>query len=353
MLNILSLFSGIGAFEKALYNRNIPYNLLAYCEKDKSASKSYSLIHNVPESKNLWDVTTVDILDVVDRVDAIFYGFPCQDISAIGKQKGFFDENGKITRSGLFFEAARIIDDYKPKFAIAENVKALTTKRFTEEFKLVLETLEEMGYVNYWAVLNLKDYGSPQKRPRVFIISVRKDIDKGFTFPEPIPLNINLLDILERDIDSKYYLDGANTLFSENDKKMITPDGNIYRYIDSDKIDVFEVGDCADISFPNGYNKGCRVHKGVSPCITITTADRLVVKVKGPRYRKFTPVDVFRLQGFTAEDCRKASEGGVSDPQLYKQAGNSIGVSVLEAIFKSLGEIYEEFKSADVLEVAV
>lgn len=206
MLNVLSLFSGIGAFEKALDNLSIPYNLLAYCEIDKYASKAYSLIHGVPEDKNLKDVTKVDMLDIEDRVDLITYGFPCQDISNAGKQKGFEDENGERTRSGLFFEALRIIDDYRPKFAIAENVKALTSKRFSKEFTIVLKSLEEIGYNNYWKVLNAKDYGIPQNRERVFIISIRKDIDKGFTFPQPIPLELRLKDILEDNVDEKYYL---------------------------------------------------------------------------------------------------------------------------------------------------
>lgn len=206
MLNVLSLFSGIGAFEKALDNLGIPYNLLAYCEIDKYASKAYSLIHDVPEDKNLQDVTKVDILDILDDVDLITYGFPCQDISNAGKQKGFTDENGERTRSGLFFEALRIIEDYNPKFAIAENVKALTSKKFSEEFRIVLESLEEAGYNNYWQVLNAKDYGIPQNRERVFIISIRKDIDKGFTFPHPIPLELRLKDILEDNVDEKFYL---------------------------------------------------------------------------------------------------------------------------------------------------
>ena len=197
MLNVLSLFSGIGAFEKALDNLGIQFNLLAYCEIDKYASKAYSIIHNVPEDKNLKDVTKVDILDIEERVDLITYGFPCQDISTAGKQKGFTDENGERTRSGLFFEALRVIDDYKPKFAIAENVKALTSKKFSEEFKTVLESLEAIGYNNYWQVLNAKDYGIPQNRERVFIISIRKDIDKGFVFPKPIPLTVPLTAILE------------------------------------------------------------------------------------------------------------------------------------------------------------
>jgi DNA (cytosine-5)-methyltransferase 1 len=206
MLNVLSLFSGIGAFEKALENLGIPHNVLAYCEIDKYASKAYSIIHNISEEKNLKDVTQVDILDIEDRVDLITYGFPCQDISNAGKQKGFTDENGERTRSGLFFEALRIIDDYRPKFAIAENVKALVSKKFSEEFKTVLESLEEIGYNNYYAVLNAKDFGIPQNRERVFIISIRKDIDKGFEFPDPIPLELKLKDLLEDEVDEKFYL---------------------------------------------------------------------------------------------------------------------------------------------------
>lgn len=166
MINVLSLFSGIGAFERALEKLNIEYNLLAYCEIDKYASKAYSLIHNVSEEKNLQDVSKIDILDIEDRVDLITYGFPCQDISNAGYQKGFVDENGERTRSGLFFEALRIIDDYRPKFAIAENVKALVSKKFEKEFDIVLKSLEELGYKNYWKVLNSKDFGIPQNRER-------------------------------------------------------------------------------------------------------------------------------------------------------------------------------------------
>ena len=206
MLNVLSLFSGIGAFEKALTNLGIEHNVVAYCEIDKYASKAYSLIHDIPESLNLQDVTKVDDFDILDDVDLITYGFPCQDISNAGKQRGFTDEEGNRTRSGLFFEALRIIEAYKPKFAIAENVKALTSKKFTEEFKTVLESLEEVGYNNYWQVLNAKDYGIPQNRERVFIISIRKDIDKGFTFPSPIPLELRLKDLLEDNVDESFYI---------------------------------------------------------------------------------------------------------------------------------------------------
>lgn len=243
MLKVLSLFSGIGAFEKALENLGIKHEVLAYCEIDKYASKAYSIIHDIPESKNLIDVTKVDILDIEDTVDLITYGFPCQDISNAGKQKGFIDEEGHRTRSGLFFEALRIIDDYRPKFAIAENVKALTSKKFKEEFETVLESLDEVGYNNYWAVLNAKDYGIPQNRERVFIISIRKDIDKGFTFPDPIPLTVRLKDVLENNVSEKYYLSDTRLAGMIRHKKRNSEKGNNFGAVVNDP-DVTDVSPC-------------------------------------------------------------------------------------------------------------
>lgn len=117
-------------------------------------------------------------------IDLITYGFPCQDISQAGKQKGFTDTDGNLTRSGLFFEALRIIKDLKPAYAIAENVKALTSKKFEREFEIVRSSLNEAGYNNYTKVLNASDFGIPQNRERVFIVSIRKDIDDySFNFP--------------------------------------------------------------------------------------------------------------------------------------------------------------------------
>lgn len=205
MIRLLSLFSGIGAFESALDRLGIRYDLVNYCEIDKYASKSYSAIHGVSEDKNLWDVTTVDTSKLPKNIDLITYGFPCQDISIAGKLRGF-EHEGERTRSGLFFEALRIIEDTKPKYAIAENVKNLVGKRFKNEFEIVLRSLEEAGYNNYWKVLNAKDYGVAQNRERVFIVSIRKDIDRGYEFPETIPLVKTMKDYLEDEVDEKYYM---------------------------------------------------------------------------------------------------------------------------------------------------
>lgn len=206
-MKMLSLFSGIGAFEKALKNLDIPFELVGYCEIDKYASKSYSAIHDVPESMNLGDITKIDERALPKDIDLITYGFPCQDISLAGKQKGLFNEDGTQTRSGLFFEALRIIEETKPKIAIAENVKNLVGKKFNAQFQVVLASLEAAGYNNYWQVLNAKDYGIPQNRERVFIVSIRKDIDTGsFKFPEPFPLELRLKNMLEDEVDEKFYL---------------------------------------------------------------------------------------------------------------------------------------------------
>lgn len=205
-MKLLSLFSGIGAFEKALSNLKVPYELVGFSEIDKYASKSYCAIHDVDEAMNLGDITKIDVNKLPKDIDLVTYGFPCQDISLAGKQKGLFNEDGSQTRSGLFFEALRIIEATKPKIAIAENVKNLTGNKFKEQFEIVLNSLEEAGYNNYWKVLNAKDFGIPQNRERVFIISIRNDIDKGYKFPIGFPLQVSLKDMLEDDVEEKYFL---------------------------------------------------------------------------------------------------------------------------------------------------
>ena len=134
----------------------------------------------------------------------------CQDISLAGKQKGLFNEDGTKTRSGLFFDALRIIEETQPKVAIAENVKNLVGKKFKEQFEIVLDSLDKAGYNNYWQVLNAKDYGIPQNRERVFIVSIRKDIDNGeFKFPKGFELKLRLKDMLDDEVDEKYYIDNS------------------------------------------------------------------------------------------------------------------------------------------------
>lgn len=210
MIKLLSLFSGIGAFETALRRGGYQFETVNYCEIDPYASKAYSQIHGISEDFNLHDVRTINPL-LMNNVNLVTFGFPCQDISIAGKQKGF-EHNGERTRSGLFFEALRIIEFLQPEYAICENVKALTSKKFEKEFNTVLSSLAEVGYNNYWKVLNAKDFGIPQNRERIFIISIRKDIDTGtFTFPEKQELKLRVKDVLEPVVDEKYYIDNERS----------------------------------------------------------------------------------------------------------------------------------------------
>lgn len=205
-IKLLSLFSGIGAFERALENIGVPYELVGYSEIDKSASKAYSILHGVPETMNLGDVSAIDAANL-PPVDAVVYGFPCQDISIAGTKRGFRDENGAKTRSGLFYDALRIIETTKPRFAIAENVKHLTSASMKPVFDAVLSGLEHAGYNNYWAVLNAADYEIPQDRRRVLIVSIRKDVDnRGFRFPDHVPLKTRMGDFLDDAVPESYYL---------------------------------------------------------------------------------------------------------------------------------------------------
>lgn len=313
-LKVLSLFSGIGAFEKALEREKIPHEVVAYCEIDKFASKSYSTIHNIPESLNLGDISKVDTSDIPE-CDLVTYGFPCQDISVAGLQKGI---KAGETRSGLLYEALRIIETKKPKYAIAENVKNLVGKRFKGDFEQLLALLDDMGYNSYWQVLNAKDYGIPQNRERVFVISIRKDIDtKTFSFPEKLELTLCLRDMLEETVDSKYFLTGKYDNITKVNENYSLIHGGVF----------------------GGFESTRRVYEitYVAPTIPTCGGGNTEPKIidRGS-VRKLTPKECWRLMGFDDTDVDKCSSVGMSNTQIYKQAGNSIVVNVLQAIFRAL-----------------
>lgn len=206
MLKVNELFAGIGAFRKALINLGIPHEIVGISEIDKYAIKSYESIYG--KTRNYGDISKCSKLDYADLWT---YGFPCQDISGMGKQKGIIKGE---TRSGLLYEVQRLLEvaalyDELPKYLILENVKQLVGKKFIKDFNAWTEWLSECGYNTYWKVMNAADYGVPQKRERVIAVSIRKDIDIGFAFPKPVPLEIKLRDVLEDEVDEKFYLKQA------------------------------------------------------------------------------------------------------------------------------------------------
>lgn len=209
------------------------WKLVNFCEFDKYATSSYCAIHNEDGSKNLGDITKVDETKL-EPFNMICGGSPCQDFSVAGKQKGsvwtckncgheynpltvHWSERDKCpccgsnniekTRSSLLVEYLRVIRANKPNFGMYENVKNIVGKQFKDTFKMFTDELDEYGYNVYWKVLNAKDYGIPQNRERVYLIFIKKELDNGkFTYPEPFDNGMRLKDILEENVDEKFYI---------------------------------------------------------------------------------------------------------------------------------------------------
>ena len=215
-LKVLSLFSGIGAPEKALERLNIDYELINYCEIDKYASKSYSIIHNVSEDLNLGDITKIDI-DKLRDFDLLTHGSPCQSFSMLGKGEG--GDEGSNTKSSLMWNTVEIIKHKKPKYVIWENVKGVLAKKHKHNFDKYIDSLNKLGYTSHYKILNAKDFGIPQNRDRIFVISILGENDE-FNFPTGIKLKKKLKDFLEDKVDDKYYLKKTKDFFIKNSLDM-------------------------------------------------------------------------------------------------------------------------------------
>lgn len=211
-IKVLELFGGIGAIRKAFIRQHIPFKVVDYVEIDKYAVASYNAIFN--ENYGPQDITEWN-KDI--KVDFIMHGSPCQDFSVAGLQQG--GDEGTGTRSSLMWETVRIINQVKPKYVLWENVKNVISKKHRHNFDKYIDALGNMGYNSYYQVLNAKDYGIPQNRERVFTLSIRKDIDNVFIFPDKEPLNLKLKDMLEDKVDEKYYLSdkALNYILDVND----------------------------------------------------------------------------------------------------------------------------------------
>ena len=207
MLKVIELFAGYGSQSLALRNLGIEHKVVGISEIDKYATQAYNLLHN-EDTINFGDITKINEKELPD-CDLITYSYPCQSISISGKQEGLVEGSG--TTSSLLWECRRIIKHKKPKYLLMENVKNLVSKKFKPEFDKWCKELEDMGYNNYWQVLNAKDYGISQNRERVFCVSILKEFDKGYTFPEKQELKLRLKDMLEDSVDEKYYINNEKT----------------------------------------------------------------------------------------------------------------------------------------------
>lgn len=277
MIKVFEAFAGIGTQRMALRNLGIEHEVVAISEIDKFAIKSYEAIHGV--TRNLGDITKIKIEDIPDH-DLFTYSFPCQDISTAGKMAGLNKDSG--TRSSLLWECERIIEAKKPKYLLMENVKNLVSKKFKPYFEEWLKVLENLGYSNYWQVLNAKDYGIPQNRERVFVVSILGD-NVGYQFPTKIPLTLKLKDILEDSVDESFYLTQAQvdrikfSTYNTNKKRIQKKDYSdtlcARDYKDPKCVEVNNatamIGGIGEKNFGKQYRQGNRVYdsEGVAACL--------------------------------------------------------------------------------------
>lgn len=303
------------------------WKLINFCEFDKYATKSYCAIHNVDESLNLGDITKVEV-DKLPQCDFISHGSPCQSFSVIGTKEG--GDEGSGTKSSLMWNSVRIIEHCNPKFVIWENVKAVIGEKHIHNFNRYIERLDELGYNSYYDILNPREFNVPQNRERLFVISIKKELDKGYKFPTKQNLTTDMFNYLDKSVDEKYIVT-KQVMDGYSNKKSVFKN----RFL------IKKHGDCAycltaksgrSVITNNYIFNDWDMYK--KPPCNLNDLDYMAIN-EVP-VRALTPLEYWRLQCFADEDFYKAQNSGLSDAQLYKQAGNSINVEVMCQVFKSL-----------------
>lgn len=218
-INLVELCAGYGSQALAFKQLGLPYDIVAWSEFDPESKKpldeqpaviAHNLLHPEAKGRNLGDMTKIDWKAWRKQhpqieIDLLTYSTPCQSISQAGLQHGLTEGSG--TRSSILWYTENAIRELLPKYLLQENVKALISRKFLPDFLKWQRKVEALGYTNYWKVMNAKDYGVPQNRERVFMVSIRNDIERNtFTFPYPRKLQTVLADILEQDADKSFFL---------------------------------------------------------------------------------------------------------------------------------------------------
>lgn len=374
MLKVGTDFSGIGSPEAALKRLGLPHHNVFACDIDKYAKASFLELNSADIFYD--DITTRDYKEV-PQLDLYVAGFPCQSFSIAGQRKGFNE-----TRGTLFFNVAEFIKVNKPECFILENVKGLLSHDNGKTYQTITDVLtngggtlngqmgidsieDGLGYHIYTKVLNTKDYGIPQNRERIFIVGFKYYRD--FNFPIKTPLLNKLKDILEQDVNDKYYLsqkmiEGFSNHIETNNKRVQASNcSHIYEEIKGAALRGRGKGKELEVRKDNLINSITTVQtdsivkqlnpskesggqqpyqqnrvydiEGINP--TLTTIWNGANLINTSRIRRLTPLECWRLQGFSDEEFYKAQKVN-SDTQLYKQAGNSITVNVMTAILRKI-----------------
>lgn len=310
-MRTIDLFAGVGGirlgFEKAGFTTVFANDFEASCKNTYDINFSETPLF-------VEDVTKLDI-EKIPEFDMLLGGFPCQPFSIAGYRKGFNDEG----RGDLFFRIAEIIEKRQPKVVFLENVKNLYTHDKGRTFKIIKETLEKLGYIVKSKILNTMEHGNiPQNRERIFIVAFRdKNVAEKFKFPSKKQLTKKIHDFLESEVDEKYYYNGK-ALYA-NLKNEVLDKNAVYQW----------------------RRKYVRKNKsGVVPTLTANmgTGGHNVPIIKDDKgIRKLTPKECFMFQGFP----RTFKLPNIADSKLYKQAGNSVSVSVIEQVAKNIKKALE------------
>ena len=206
-LNVITLFSGYDSQALALNRLGLPYDLAAWCEIDRHAITAHNALFPQWKDRNLGDVSQVDWAEWhashPQPIDLLTYSSPCQDFSSAGLQRG--GEEGSGTRSGLLWETERAVRELRPRHLVFENVGGLVSDKFIDLFNRWQARLNSYGYTNFQQLMNAKDYGVPQNRLRIFMVSIL-DCQRAYYFPKPFKLERRLKDVLEQNVEERYYL---------------------------------------------------------------------------------------------------------------------------------------------------
>ncbi|WP_449456008.1 DNA (cytosine-5-)-methyltransferase [Streptococcus suis] len=392
-MKFLDLFAGIGGFRLGMERAG--HECVGFCEIDPFARKSYKAIHDTEGELEFHDITRVtdEFVRGIGRVDAICGGFPCQAFSIAGKRAGFED-----TRGTLFFEIARFASILRPKYLFLENVTGLLNHGNGNTFETILGALDELGYDAEWQVFNSKNFGVPQNRERVFIIGHLRGAGGRAIFPfgrgdkkigslQGQSTNTITARYGEAQGSGSYIIEGQQPKiiqrghgYNQGGEHDTAPtltsnswqENNVLKIREAVSSGYVEanVGDSINLAFPNSTTSRGRVGKAVANTVLTGGAQGVVVYdlhnnnkkdivgtltasghsgstsagtfgiFNGVRIRKLTPRECWRLQGFPDWAFDKAQAVN-SNSQLYKQAGNSVTVNVIEAIAKRLEEIDE------------
>lgn len=403
-MNFIDLCAGIGGFRLGLEQAG--HKCVGFCEFDKFALKSYKAIHDTEgewEGHDITKITDDDIrkLAAERTVDIICGGFPCQAFSVAGKRKGFSD-----TRGTIFFDICRFIRIIHPRFVVCENVKGLLSHEGGRTFGIILQTLAELGYCVEWQILNSKNFGVPQNRERVFIVGHFGAGGRRKVFPITGAGGENPCKLQEitHGLAQAHRVynpeNGLSVTLSSLGGGLGAKTGLYLTGIDltTNNPKQTEIARCLQARYNKGYStraaectgvmvapvltpdrvekrqNGRRIKNPGEPMFTLTVQDRHGIAIiddqgrknkklefknhvptlraqshgnepkviNGVRIRKLTPRECWHLQGFPDDYFDRAKAAGISDSQLYKQAGNAVTVNVAAAIGSKLAEIEEE-----------